>query len=63
MEAALNAAGNTDFTIVTIPGANHLFQAAETGAIEEYGTLPKAFTPEFLPTVTDWIRERVDVVQ
>jgi pimeloyl-ACP methyl ester carboxylesterase len=61
MEAALNAAGNKDFTIVTIEGANHLFQAAETGAIEEYGTLPKAFTSEFLPTVTDWILEHVDV--
>jgi len=61
MEAALNEAGNEDFAIVTIVGANHLFQAAETGALAEYMTLPKEFTPEFLPTVTDWLLDHVDV--
>lgn len=61
MEAALSEADNTDFTVVTIEGANHLFQAAETGSIAEYVNLPKEFTAEFLPTVTDWLLARVDV--
>lgn len=58
LESALAAAGNTDYTIVTIEGANHLFQAAETGALSEYGTLEQTFTPEFLPTIGDWLAER-----
>ena len=36
MRAALEAAGNTDITIVTLPDANHLFQSAVTGALAEY---------------------------
>ncbi|MCA9908424.1 MAG: alpha/beta hydrolase [Anaerolineae bacterium] len=61
MEAALSEAGNEDFTVVTIEGANHLFQAAETGSVAEYISLPKEFTAEFLPTVTDWLLAHVDV--
>ena len=61
MEAALDAAGNSDNTIVTLPDANHLFQAATTGALAEYATLDQAFTPELLPLVVDWIVERVVV--
>ncbi len=62
MDAALSAAGNADYSVVTIAGANHLFQAADTGAVSEYTSLPKEFTPEFLPTVTDWILAHVDVL-
>lgn len=61
MEAALTAGGNEDFTVMTLPDANHLFQAAQTGAIEEYGFLDYAFTPELLPTITDWLLARVTV--
>ncbi|MCL4251785.1 MAG: alpha/beta hydrolase [Anaerolineae bacterium] len=61
MEAALREAGNEDFTVVTLEGANHLFQAAETGSIAEYVSLPKEFIAEFLPTVTDWLLAHVDV--
>ncbi|MCI0713408.1 MAG: alpha/beta hydrolase, partial [Chloroflexi bacterium] len=51
-----------DVTIITLEDANHLFQAAETGSIQEYSQLEFGFTAEFLPTVSDWILERVDVV-
>jgi hypothetical protein len=57
LEAAL--AENPDTTIVTIEGANHLFQLAESGSPEEYGTLEQTLMPEFLDTVTAWILERV----
>lgn len=63
LRAALEAAGNTNFEIVVIEDANHLFQKADTGGIDEYMTLPAEFTPEFLPTVSDWILEHVTVVE
>jgi uncharacterized protein len=63
MESALVAADNQDFEIVTLPEANHLFQTADTGGLEEYGTLPPAFTPDLLPTISDWLLERVTVAE
>jgi uncharacterized protein len=59
LEAALDTAGNTDYEIVTLPTANHLFQDAETGGTSEYGTLPAEFVADFLPTVGDWILDHV----
>ena len=50
--------GNDDATAVVLPDANHLFQAAETGSILEYGQLADDFTPEFLPTLVDWVVAR-----
>ena len=52
---ALKEAGNTDVTVKTFPGANHLFQLAKTGSSAEYATLPKEFVPGFLDTITEWI--------
>ena len=63
LEAAFAESDNDDVTIMTIPGANHLFQAAITGAATEYTTLKRTFTEAFLPTVGDWILERVDAVE
>jgi dienelactone hydrolase len=57
LEAALATAGNERSRIEVIADANHLFQSARTGALEEYATLDQAFTPELLPLLTDWIRE------
>ncbi len=58
MQAALAEAGNEDVTIDVIPGANHLFQRAETGSPAEYASLEKAFIPGLLPRIADWILER-----
>jgi uncharacterized protein len=44
--------------IIEIPGANHLFQAAVTGALSEYPTLTKEFVPELLETVTAWLDQQ-----
>ncbi len=52
--------GNPDVTIETLPGANHLFQAAMTGSPSEYATLEKAFVPGFLELIADWIVARTD---
>jgi uncharacterized protein len=49
------------WTIVTLPDANHLFQAAETGNVDEYATLPFEFTAEFIPTILNWLAGVVDL--
>jgi len=46
-------------TIVIFPDANHLFQHAITGSPSEYASLEQAFTPDFLPTLVDWVTARV----
>lgn len=55
LREALEAGANPDFEIVTLEGANHLFQKAESGAVSEYALLQQQFSADFLPTLTDWI--------
>ncbi len=61
LRAALEAGGNQDVEIVVFPDANHLFQAAHSGAMEEYSTLAAEFTPDFLPTVVAWVSQQAGV--
>lgn len=56
--AALEEGGNSDFQTVSLPGLNHLFQTAETGAIEEYAQIEETFAPAVLELVGDWIAAR-----
>ena len=60
MRKALTEAGNPDFTIITLPDADHSFQGdyADT-LLEQHGRLEYEFAPGFLDTITDWIRVRV----
>jgi fermentation-respiration switch protein FrsA (DUF1100 family) len=48
-------AHNQRVTVVTYPGANHLFQQAKTGQVTEYATLPKAFVAKMPDDVAAWI--------
>jgi pimeloyl-ACP methyl ester carboxylesterase len=48
-------AGRPGSTVIVFPGANHLFQPAVTGAVEEYQGLPREFVPGFTSTVSEWI--------
>ena len=61
LRAALEAAGNRDSNVVVLPDANHLFQAALTGAVGEYGELAPDFTADLLPTLVDWVVEQAEV--
>jgi hypothetical protein len=61
LETALS--DNPDVQIVTFPTANHLFQDAVTGAVEEYGELESEFLPDFLPTISEWLLERLQIAQ
>ena len=59
LKAALDMAKNSDVTVEVIPDANHLFQAAKTGSVQEYAILPTDFVPGFLDTIADWLLARV----
>ena len=61
VEQALEAGGNQDYTTVTLPRANHLFQESDSGSPAAYATLKKEFVPGFLDLITEWILERVYV--
>jgi pimeloyl-ACP methyl ester carboxylesterase len=50
-----------DYTVVEMPGLNHLFQTAGTGAVSEYEKISEIIAPIALQTISDWIVERVDV--
>ena len=58
IEAALKAGGNRDYQTVALPGLNHLFQTANTGAISEYNEISETFSPAALQRITDWISQR-----
>jgi pimeloyl-ACP methyl ester carboxylesterase len=57
---ALTRGGNMDVTVVVLPDANHLFQAAGSGALTEYSVLAPEFTPDLLPIIIDWITRQTD---
>jgi pimeloyl-ACP methyl ester carboxylesterase len=58
IERALRRGKNPDATVQLIPGVNHLFQHARTGAPGEYGTIEETFAPEALQRITDWVAAR-----
>jgi len=55
---ALAAGGNRDVTVEKLPGLNHLFQTARTGAPSEYAEIEETMSPVVLQRVTAWILER-----
>ncbi|OHB67245.1 MAG: hypothetical protein A2Y77_00685 [Planctomycetes bacterium RBG_13_62_9] len=55
IEQALREGGNPDFTVKELPRLNHLFQTAETGAIEEYARIDETLSPLALETIGQWI--------
>lgn len=59
IEAALKAAGNSDYTVKELPGLNHLFQASQTGAISEYQQIEETINPAALEVVSAWLQQRV----
>lgn len=56
IEAALEH--NGDVEIRVLPGLNHLFQPAETGAPSEYADIEVTFDPGALEIISGWIRRR-----
>ena len=52
---ALEQAGNKYFEIDELPGLNHLFQTAKTGAPAEYAEIEETISPVALEKVANWI--------
>jgi pimeloyl-ACP methyl ester carboxylesterase len=50
--------GNPDVTAVELPGLNHLFQPATTGAVGEYRDIETTIDPVVLETMGDWLTKR-----
>lgn len=55
---ALKAGGNKDYTILKLPGLNHLLQTSKTGAVTEYQTIEETMSPTALEAIADWILKR-----
>lgn len=55
---ALRKADNPDFTVLELPGLNHMFQTAGTGNPEEYYSIEETLSPAALETVSEWILKR-----
>ncbi|HQE35142.1 MAG TPA: alpha/beta hydrolase [Flavobacterium alvei] len=55
IQASLSKAGNKKVAIKELPGLNHLFQEAKTGATAEYLTIEQTFAPLVLDTMSNWI--------
>ena len=52
-------AGNPDAEVDELPGLNHAFQTAKTGAMGEYGEIEETIAPLALDTVTTWVLKHV----
>jgi uncharacterized protein len=46
---------DADVTVREMPGLNHLFQTAKTGAVAEYAQIDETMSPAVLKLVSDWI--------
>ena len=55
IEKQLIRAGNKQFRIERVKGLNHLFQHAETGLADEYGTLEETFAPQVMELMLKWL--------
>jgi fermentation-respiration switch protein FrsA (DUF1100 family) len=45
-----------DATVKELPGLNHLFQNAKTGAPSEFARIGETMAPSALSTITSWIQ-------
>ena len=58
ISAALQEGGNHDVEMVAVPGANHLFQTASTGSVNEYASIEETMSPAVLDRIAGWIVKR-----
>jgi hypothetical protein len=58
LRSSLRQGGSKDATARVLPGLNHMFQTAKTGAMEEAGQIEETFAPSALRLLGDWITAR-----
>jgi len=54
---ALQKAENNNHQEIALPGLNHLFQSAKTGATSEYSQITETVNPQALEKVLTWINQ------
>ena len=57
MSEAIAESNVPTHTIATIFSANHLFQEAVTGSVDEYRRLKREFVPDFVAILTEWLTD------
>lgn len=55
LEEALKDGGNSQVTIMKMPGLNHMLQVCRTGTMSEYATIEETIAPVVLETIHQWI--------
>ncbi len=55
IRTALAEAGNKNVEVDELPGLNHLFQTAKTGALSEYAEIEETISPVALDKISSWI--------
>jgi fermentation-respiration switch protein FrsA (DUF1100 family) len=58
IRSALEQGGNKNFEVDELPGLNHLFQTAKTGAPGEYADIEETISPVALEKISGWILQR-----
>ncbi len=51
--------GNPKAEVLVLPGLNHLFQTAQTGAVSEYQTIEETLSTTAIAAMGDWIAKTV----
>ncbi len=57
IEKAMIFGGNSNYSIEEIPDANHLFQHAKTGNVDEYSKIEETMSPDVLEKIATWINK------
>ena len=52
---ALEEGGNQHAEVDELPGLNHMFQTAKTGALSEYGEIEETMSPVAMEKIASWI--------
>jgi len=55
IKKALEDGGNKHFEVDELPGLNHFFQTAKTGAPSEYARIEETLSPVALDKLASWI--------
>lgn len=58
-DAALQAAGNRDYALRSLAGANHAYLEATVGSVAEMASL-RRFVAAYRPTILDWLMPRLN---
>ena len=59
MSEAIAESSIPSYRIATIISANHLFQEAVTGSVNEYARLKRLFAPDFVAILTEWLTDHL----